>query len=62
MGTATNGGWRRSSYSNANGGDCVEVRNVRDVIAVRDTKNRAGTVLSFPARAWRAFAAEIKKH
>jgi hypothetical protein len=39
----------------------VEIRNVRDVIAVRDTKNRAGTVLTFPARAWRAFAADIKK-
>jgi hypothetical protein len=61
MGTATIGGWRKSSYSNANGGDCVEVRNVRDVIAVRDTKNRAGTVLSFPARALGTFAADIKK-
>ena len=61
MGTATSDGWRTSSYSNANGGDCIEVGNVRDVIAVRDTKNRAGTVLSFPAHAWRAFAADVKK-
>lgn len=60
MGTASSGGWRKSSYSNANGGDCVEVANVQDVIAVRDTKNRTGTVLSFPAHAWRTFAANIK--
>jgi hypothetical protein len=31
------------------------------MIAVRDTKNRTGTVLGFPAHAWRAFAADIKK-
>ena len=31
------------------------------MITVRDTKNRAGAILNFPVRAWRAFAAEIKR-
>jgi hypothetical protein len=29
--------------------------------AITGTKIRAGTVLSFPVHAWRAFAADIKK-
>ena len=29
--------WRKSSYS-GNGGECVEVGQARDVIAVRDTR------------------------
>ena len=45
MGTATSGGWRTSSYSNANGGNCIEVGNVQDVIAVRDTKNHSDHTL-----------------
>jgi hypothetical protein len=52
--------WRTSSYTGGNGGNCVEVRQDDCVILVRDTKDRAGAVLSVPADAWRAFAAEVK--
>jgi hypothetical protein len=45
------GDWRKSSYSNANGGDCVEVADKAGAILVRDTKNRAGTTLSVDADA-----------
>jgi Domain of unknown function (DUF397) len=35
--------WRKSSYSNGEGGECVEVRGTLD--AVRDSKNPDGAVL-----------------
>jgi Domain of unknown function (DUF397) len=30
-------------------------------MAVRDTKNRSGAVLSFKAEAWRAFLADVRQ-
>jgi Domain of unknown function (DUF397) len=51
--------WRTSSYSGGNGGQCVEVATPGRVI-VRDTKDRAGTVLAFGPNAWREFAARVK--
>jgi hypothetical protein len=51
--------WRKSSYSGANGGSCVEVASAEGV-AVRDTTNRDGGTLVFSAQAWKAFAATIK--
>lgn len=51
--------WRKSSYSGSNGGQCVEVA-ASGRILVRDTQDRAGAVLSFTSRAWRAFAARVK--
>jgi hypothetical protein len=53
------GEWRKSSYSDGNGGQCVEVASA-DRVAVRDTTDREGTVLSIPADAWRTFTATIK--
>jgi hypothetical protein len=53
------GNWRKSTYSGANGGDCVEVASI-DVILVRDTADRSGAVLKVPAKAWRKFAASLK--
>jgi hypothetical protein len=47
--------WRTSSYSNI-GGECVEVATAGDVVAVRDTKDRAGAVLAFSPDAWQRFA------
>ena len=46
--------WRKSSYSNANGGDCVEVASAEGV-AVRDTTDRDGVTLQFTGAAWREF-------
>jgi hypothetical protein len=50
--------WRKSSYSGANGGDCVEVAS-DDAILVRDTKDRSGAVLSVPAEAWERFTDSV---
>lgn len=48
--------WRTASYS-GNGGNCVEA-GVAEVgwVLVRDTTDRAGGTLSFPASTWQAFA------
>jgi hypothetical protein len=51
--------WRTSSYSN-NGGECVEVATAEVVVAVRDTKHRAGATLTFGPRAWQRFTARLK--
>lgn len=54
--------WRTSSYSGANGGQCVEVADRRDArhVLVRDTKNRAGVILQFSPQAWRRFVSQVK--
>ena len=51
--------WRKSSYSGGEG-NCVEVAEHGNRVLVRDTKNRAGTVLRFTPDAWRRFADQVK--
>lgn len=52
-------GWRKSTYSGSNGGDCVEVASAGPVL-VRDTKNPEGGTLTFTADAWQAFTGSIR--
>jgi hypothetical protein len=53
--------WRKSSYSNGNGGDCIEVAaGIPDVLPVRDSKDPEGPTLLFPLPAWSAFVAGVK--
>ena len=51
--------WQTSSYSEGNGGECVEVAlNLaanEGVVPVRDSKDRQGPKLAFSADAWSAF-------
>ncbi|MGR3870308.1 DUF397 domain-containing protein [Streptomyces graminifolii] len=48
--------WRKSSYSNATGGDCVEVRDdLLGVVPVRDSKVPHGPALLIAAAAWAPF-------
>ncbi|MYT68769.1 MULTISPECIES: DUF397 domain-containing protein [unclassified Streptomyces] len=48
--------WRKSSYSNGDGGHCVEVADgVPGVVPVRDSKNPGGPVVTVTGNAWRAF-------
>ncbi|MBD3011273.1 DUF397 domain-containing protein [Streptomyces sp. 5-10] len=52
--------WRKSSYSNNNGGNCVEVAdNLPGLVPVRDSKNPDGPALVFPAGSWAAFIASL---
>ncbi|MHB9858470.1 DUF397 domain-containing protein [Streptomyces sp. YIM S03343] len=54
--------WRRSSYSNSDGGQCVEISDdfAAVVVPVRDSKAPRGPVLVFPADGWSSFVAAVK--
>jgi hypothetical protein len=59
--TLTGVDWFTSSYSNDQGGACVEGARLRDGrMAVRDSKDPQGPALVFPAAAWTAFAAAVR--
>jgi hypothetical protein len=54
-------GWRKSSFSSGNGGNCLEAGNTGPAVAVRDTKqNGEGPVLAFTREAWATFTAALK--
>ncbi|MDE3722143.1 DUF397 domain-containing protein [Nocardiopsis sp. N85] len=44
--------WKKSSYSNGTGGNCVEVAGTDTGAAVRDTRNRELGHLEFTAGEW----------
>ncbi len=53
--------WRKSSYSNGEGGSCVEVADgYTGVQPVRDSKDPEGPALVFDASAWTAFITDVK--
>ncbi|MGW5651385.1 DUF397 domain-containing protein [Streptomyces humi] len=53
--------WRRSNYSNQEGGDCVEVADgFPGAVPVRDSKVPHGPALCFEATAWAAFIGGLK--
>ncbi|MFE1363972.1 DUF397 domain-containing protein [Streptomyces anulatus] len=53
--------WRKSSYSNQDGGACVEVADgFTAVVPVRDSKNPSGPVLTFAASGWSSFVSAVK--
>jgi hypothetical protein len=52
--------WRRSTYSNTNGGECVEVADgVPGIVPVRDSKN-LGPAVVVSTDAWQAFVEQVK--
>jgi uncharacterized protein DUF397 len=53
------GGWRKSTYSGS-GNNCVEVNTSYPGIAVRDSNNPHGPVLTFTTGQWRAFTRTIR--
>jgi hypothetical protein len=61
MADLTGATWRKSTRSGGNGGDCVEVAdNLAGVVAVRDSKDPDGPVLTFDRDAWRDFVEGLK--
>ncbi|WP_110946113.1 DUF397 domain-containing protein [Streptomyces avicenniae] len=53
--------WRKSSYSNQDGGACVEVAtNQSHAVPVRDSKDRCGPVLVVPSVGWSSFVSAVR--
>ncbi|PJJ03619.1 uncharacterized protein DUF397 [Streptomyces sp. 2333.5] len=53
--------WRKSSYSNQDGGNCVEVADgFPGTVPVRDSKHPHGPALTFEAATWSSFVTAVK--
>ncbi|OIJ95250.1 DUF397 domain-containing protein [Streptomyces colonosanans] len=53
--------WFKSSYSDGNGQNCVEVAHVAPHIGIRDSKNPHGPALLLPSHAWTEFIAYVSE-
>jgi hypothetical protein len=51
--------WRKSTRSGVN--NCVEVAFLDGRVAVRDSKDKRGPVLTFTTAEWRAFLDRVRK-
>ncbi|GAU69946.1 hypothetical protein SSP35_15_01010 [Streptomyces sp. NBRC 110611] len=57
----SNAEWRKSSYSDTNGGSCVEIADqFPGLVPVRDSKNPHGPAIAFQATAWSVFVDAVK--
>jgi hypothetical protein len=53
--------WRKSSYSNVDGGNCLEVADgFPNGVPVRDSKSTDGPVLMLTVQAWAQFVDGLK--
>ena len=52
--------WRKSSYSGANGGACLEAASGSGTVLVRDTTDRAGAMLAISPAAWSRLVRELR--
>jgi len=53
-------GWRKSSFSNGAGNDCVELAFPGDATALRDSKNPGGAVLLMAPSPWEALRDAVR--
>jgi hypothetical protein len=57
--------WTRSSYSDANGGECVEFSRefigTHEVIPIRDSKAPQGATLIVPITGWSTFVSAVRR-
>ncbi|WP_320779045.1 DUF397 domain-containing protein [Streptomyces sp. CRN 30] len=59
--TAAPQGWRKSSYSNDQGGSCLEVLDHHPAgVPVRDSKYPDGPALLFPTAPWSSFVTAVR--
>ncbi|MFF8788474.1 DUF397 domain-containing protein [Streptomyces sp. NPDC015125] len=57
----SNATWRKSSYSNSDGGQCIEVSDdFPALVPVRDSKRPHGPALLFNASTWSFFVTAVK--
>ncbi|MEU8931281.1 DUF397 domain-containing protein [Streptomyces sp. NPDC048409] len=54
--------WRKSSYSNSDGGNCLELApGLPSLVPVRDSKDPDRGALVFGASAWSAFVGGVTR-
>ncbi|MGC9382549.1 DUF397 domain-containing protein [Streptomyces sp. MH13] len=54
--------WRKSSYSNTSGGECVEVApDFPSLVPVRDSKDPSRGALLFTAPTWAVFLDGVRR-
>ncbi|WP_324793743.1 DUF397 domain-containing protein [Streptomyces cyaneofuscatus] len=59
--TSPRSGRRKSSYSNGDGGSCLEVQDYHPTaVPVRDSKVPGGPALLVPAAGWSAFVTAVR--
>jgi Domain of unknown function (DUF397) len=56
----TRSGWRKSSYSSGNGGNCVEAASLAVGLLVRDSKDPDGPALAIAPADWNTFTDQVK--
>lgn len=54
--------WRKSSHSNAENANCVEIAREAGAVLVRDSKNPDGPALTFSTRSFHAFLTTTRQH
>ncbi|MFD4942342.1 DUF397 domain-containing protein [Streptomyces sp. NPDC058409] len=52
--------WRKSSYSNGTGGECVEVADLNSAVGVRDSKQPQGPHIAVCHSTWAGFVASLR--
>lgn len=52
--------WRKAARSISNGA-CVEVTNAADAVAIRDTQDKAGTIITCTGESWRNFTGAVRR-
>ena len=53
--------WKKSSFSDPNGGNCVEARQPSsEAVQIRDSKNPSLPVLNVTAAAWMSFISGVR--
>ncbi|TYB49552.1 DUF397 domain-containing protein [Actinomadura chibensis] len=56
----TNVVWRKASHSTSNGGNCVEIASLPQVIAIRDSKDPNGPELVISSNDFRHLTETLK--
>ncbi|TDC10968.1 DUF397 domain-containing protein [Streptomyces sp. 8K308] len=53
--------WFKSSYSDENGGTCVEVAELSNRVGVRDSKDTDIAPFTVPKAAWASFVDQLRR-